>query len=64
MVDAGRMIVGWMWLRQADLALEDMESDKAYAEGKVLSCKWFFENEVSKVNYYFFTLLTSLLLSK
>ncbi len=48
----GHVVVGWMWLRQAQAALRGLQQDgkqpKAFYEGKLKTCEYFLRYELPK----------------
>ncbi len=51
----GHVVVGWMWLRQAEVAaraLESVTADAAYYRGKLQACEYFYRWELPKVGYW------------
>ena len=48
---SGDLVIGWLLLRQAEVALAALEAgatgkDKAFYEGKVVTAKWFAQNRL------------------
>ncbi|RWI54736.1 MAG: acyl-CoA dehydrogenase [Mesorhizobium sp.] len=52
---AGHLVIGWIWLRQAISAasarLGDVGADRAFYDGKLLSCRYFLGYELPKIDY-------------
>ena len=52
----GHMVIAWIWLRQALVALERLpsahESDRAFYQGKLQACGYFFRWELPKIEHY------------
>jgi butyryl-CoA dehydrogenase len=50
----GHWVIGWMWLRQATLAQRALAAasgeDKAFYQGKVFACQYFFRHELPKLH--------------
>src|SRR5690606_18769598 len=48
----GHVVVGWMWLRQAQAALRGLQGNgvqpKAFYEGKLTACEYFMRYELPK----------------
>jgi butyryl-CoA dehydrogenase len=48
----GHVLIGWIWLRQAVLAQHSLASaqgdDKAFYQGKLQACQFFFRYELPK----------------
>ena len=50
----GHVVVAWLWLQQAAIAEQalagDVGKDRAFYEGKLASCKFFFRYELPKAD--------------
>lgn len=57
----GHVTVAWLWLKQAVVATEKLlgaaDSDKAFYEGKILACDYFFVYELPKASIKFKSIL-------
>lgn len=51
----GHVVIAWMWLRQAVIATNKMETasetDKDFYKGKIQACTYFFRHELPKIQY-------------
>ena len=49
----GHVVVGWMWLRQALIAIREMDhargADRDFYQGKLHTCQYFFRYELSRI---------------
>ena len=49
----GHLVVSWIWLEQALVALDKQSSDVDFYAGKLQACHWFFRWELPKVDAQF-----------
>jgi butyryl-CoA dehydrogenase len=54
---AGHVVLGWMWLRQSLTAQQRLaqanESDRAFYEGKIFACRYFYRSVLPMAELYF-----------